>query len=232
MKLRNLIAIALAAIVYAAPALAELSGKDVYIKTCGLCHATGLAGAPKFGNAADWGPRLTSGVARLYVSALQGTPRGMPGKGGNLTYSDAEVKAAVDYMVAAVKVAAKPAPPPAPQKPVTKEEPKPEPKVAAAVPAVEKAVAKSSSVAAAADSAPAGDVNAFNRLLKTAGKRNLPPTEDGIHDPANDGTSALLPPLSAYADLPKSLAGNRVNWVEAIEKKKINPRWDRADPKA
>jgi c(7)-type cytochrome triheme protein len=56
--------------------------------------------------------------------------------------------------------------------------------------------------------------------------------EDGIHDPTIDSTQALLPPLTAYADLPKSLAGNRVNWVEALASGKINPRWDRNDPKA
>jgi c(7)-type cytochrome triheme protein len=238
MKFCSLIAMALAAIVYAVPTLAQQSGKDVYIKTCGLCHATGLAGAPKYGNAADWGPRLTGGMARLYNSALNGTPRGMPGKGGNLSYSDAEVKSAVDYMVAAVKLAAKPAAP-APQKPVAKETPKQEPKAQepkaqepkaeAAAPAVEKAKPAST---AFIDRAPAGDVNAFNRLLAPVGKRNPPPSEDGIHDPTNDGTLALLPPLTAYAGLPKSLAGNRVNWVDAIESKKINPRWDRADPNA
>jgi c(7)-type cytochrome triheme protein len=38
--------------------------------------------------------------------------------------------------------------------------------------------------------------------------------------------------MSAYADLPKSLAGNRINWVEAVGQKKINPRWDRLDAAA
>ena len=80
--------------------------------------------------------------------------------------------------------------------------------------------------------AAAADANQFNRLLKPAGKRNPPPTEDGIHDPANDGTVALMAPLSAYGTLPKSMAGNRINWVQAIDQKKINPRWDRNDPKA
>ena len=93
----------------------------------------------------------------------------------------------------------------------------------------------SEGVAAAAPSPAIGgnaDVNAFNRLLKPAGKRNLPPTEDGIHDPTNDGTAALQPPLAAYGNLPKSNAGNRIDWVQAIGGKKINPRWDRLDPKA
>lgn len=80
--------------------------------------------------------------------------------------------------------------------------------------------------------AASADANQFNRLLKPVGKRNPPPTEDGIHDPANDGTQALMAPLAAYGTLPKSMAGNRVNWVQAIDQKKINPRWDRNDPKA
>lgn len=210
------------------------SGKDVYAKTCSVCHATGLAGAPRYGNAADWAPRAARGTSQLYQSALKGTPKGMPSKGGNLALPDAEVKAAVDYMLAAVKDSVKPAP--AKEAEVAaKAEPKAAPKAAkaeapreevkAAVPAV------AAPVAAVQNAAPQ-DANSFNRLLKPANKRNLPPAEDGIHDPTNDGTLALLPPLAAFADLPKSFAGNRVNWVEAVEKNKINPRWDKTDASA
>lgn len=228
MKIHSLLALTLATALPAAAAQAELSGKDIYAKTCVICHATGIAGAPKFGNVADWGPRLAGGAARLYNSALKGTPKGMPPKGGNLNYSDAEVKSAVNYMVAAVKVTAAPAP----QKVAAKEEPsKPEPKAEAPTPVVEKAEQKPATVVVT-ESVPVGDVNAFNRLLKPVGKRNLPPPEDGIHDPSNEGTLALLPPLAAFTDLPKSFAGNRVNWVEALGQKKINPRYDRLDPKA
>jgi c(7)-type cytochrome triheme protein len=79
--------------------------------------------------------------------------------------------------------------------------------------------------------AAAADINSFNRLLKPAGKRNPPPAEDGIHDPGVDGTHALMAPLAAYATLPKSNAGNRVDWVKAMNDGKINPRWDRENPK-
>src|SRR6185369_16305117 len=103
MKPTYLIASMLIGITAALPASAQQSGKDVYTKTCSVCHATGLAGSPKYGNAADWGPRAANGVAALYQSALKGTPKGMPAKGGNLTLPDNEVKAAVDYMLAAVK---------------------------------------------------------------------------------------------------------------------------------
>lgn len=79
--------------------------------------------------------------------------------------------------------------------------------------------------------ATAQDVNAFNRLLKPAAKRNLPPTQDGIHDPASAGTPLLQAPLDAFGPLPKSNAGNRVNWVSAAGAGKIRPLWNPADPK-
>ena len=44
-------------------------GKDVYTKTCSICHATGIAGAPRFGNAGDWTPRLAGGVAASSMPA-------------------------------------------------------------------------------------------------------------------------------------------------------------------
>jgi c(7)-type cytochrome triheme protein len=75
-------------------------------------------------------------------------------------------------------------------------------------------------------------VNAFNRLLRPASRQNPPPAEDGIHDPANDGTLALQAPRAAFAALPRANAGNRVNWVAALAQKRIAPRWDKADPKA
>lgn len=207
-------------------ALAADSGKDIYEKTCATCHATGIAGAPKFGNAADWQPRLAGGTAKLYTNALKGTPKGMPAKGGNLTLADNSVKAAVDYMVASTKPASsatKPAPSPAPTPtPITAPVAATPAPVAVSVP----------DPSANTSGASAADINSFNRLLKPIGKRNPAPAEDGIHDPANDGTLALMPPLAAYGPLPKSLAGNRVNWVKAIEDKKINPRWDKQDDKA
>lgn len=244
MKISKTIALLATALALSNPVLAD-TGKDVYSKVCVTCHATGLAGSPRYGNAADWGPRISGGMAGLYQSALKGTPKGMPAKGGHITLPDADVKAAVDYMVAAVKTAkAEPEAKKEESKKVEakKEEPKKEePKKAEAKPAPAPAAAPAPTPAAAPAAAPVAvaaatsgseDVNSFNRLLKPASKRNLPPPEDGIHDPANDGTHALQPPLAAFGALPKSMAGNRVNWVEAIAQKKINPRYDRNDPKA
>ena len=77
-------------------------GKAVYDETCHVCHATGLAGSPKFGDKAAWAPRVATGKEALYNAALHGL-NAMPPKGGNAALSDAQVKAAVDYMVAAAK---------------------------------------------------------------------------------------------------------------------------------
>jgi len=230
MNFRSILFASLVSIPFASGVFAAETGKSLYDKTCGVCHASGIAGAPRYGNAADWQPRIAAGMARLYTSALKGTPKGMPQKGGNLAASDSEVKAAVDYMVASVKGAAAPAaakPAPAPAPVAAKPAAEPAPVVAQAAPAAPAVDASRNTSGASA-----ADINSFNRLLKPIGKRNPPPAEDGIHDPANDGTLALMAPLAAYGPLPKSFAGNRINWVKAIGEGKINPRWDRTDPNA
>ena len=78
------------------------AGKAVYDQTCHVCHATGLAGSPKFGDKAAWAPRIAQGMDTLHKAAITGI-RAMPPKGGNASLSDAQVMAAVDYMVAAAK---------------------------------------------------------------------------------------------------------------------------------
>ena len=86
----------------AASAGSAAEGKAVYDQTCHVCHGTGLAGSPKFGDKAAWAPRIATGMETLYNAALHGL-RAMPPKGGNASLTDAQVKAAVDYMVAAAK---------------------------------------------------------------------------------------------------------------------------------
>lgn len=81
-------------------------GQQVYQASCIACHAAGVAGAPKLGDKGQWAKRIAKGLDTLYASAVNGiqSPAGvMPAKGGNTALSDAEVKAAVDYMVAQSK---------------------------------------------------------------------------------------------------------------------------------
>ncbi|AOK28379.1 MULTISPECIES: c-type cytochrome [Burkholderia] len=77
------------------------AGQALYESTCQACHANGVLNAPKFGNKADWAPRLKDSMDTVYNFALHGKGA-MPPKGGS-NASDADVKAAVDYMVNAVK---------------------------------------------------------------------------------------------------------------------------------
>ena len=84
-----------------APVAENTVGKSVFGKTCAMCHAAGVAGAPKPGDKADWGPRVAQGKETLYKHALEGfngSKGAMPARGGAASLSDDEVKAAVDYM--------------------------------------------------------------------------------------------------------------------------------------
>jgi c(7)-type cytochrome triheme protein len=75
--------------------------------------------------------------------------------------------------------------------------------------------------------------NSFNRLLKRpAAASNAPPSEDGIHDPANPGTALLQWPSEAFQDLPKTSDGNLVDWVKALDEGLIAPWTDLYDPDA
>lgn len=76
------------------------SGDQVYNSVCMACHNTGAAGAPKKGDVAAWASRLAQGMDTMYDHSIKGI-RGMPAKGGNPNLSDAEVKAAVDYLIEA-----------------------------------------------------------------------------------------------------------------------------------
>lgn len=84
---------------------AAADGADTVKKVCALCHGTGAGGAPMIGSKADWADRIKQGKDTLYQHALkgfQGSKGMMPPKGGS-SLPDADVKAAVDYMLSQVK---------------------------------------------------------------------------------------------------------------------------------
>ena len=85
----------------AAPA-AAVDGEKVYKGICFSCHDVGVAGSPKLGDKAAWAPRIATGNDTLYGTAINGK-NAMPAKGGNPALSDAEIKAAVDFMVSKSK---------------------------------------------------------------------------------------------------------------------------------
>jgi len=74
------------------------SGQQVYDTACHTCHTTGVAGAPKLGDAGDWADRIAKGTDTLHEHALKGF-NGMPAMGLCNTCSDEEVIAAVDYIL-------------------------------------------------------------------------------------------------------------------------------------
>jgi cytochrome c5 len=85
-----------------AAAIADLPGDQVYQQVCAVCHAAGLAGAPKTGDKAAWAPRLAQGMDTLHkhaVEGYQGKAGVMPKKGGRTDLSDQSVINAVEYLV-------------------------------------------------------------------------------------------------------------------------------------
>lgn len=74
------------------------SAKEIVDGTCMACHGTGAMGAPKTGNKADWKARLSVGINGLTKSAIQGKGM-MPARGGDASLSDADIKAAIEYML-------------------------------------------------------------------------------------------------------------------------------------
>ena len=73
----------------------------LYTQICSVCHAAGVAGAPKFGDKVAWAPRVAQGIDALTASAIKGKGA-MPPKGGSAA-SEAEIRTVVTYMVNAAK---------------------------------------------------------------------------------------------------------------------------------
>lgn len=144
------------------------TGEEVFKAQCSACHATGAAGAPKFGDAGAWGPRIGQGYNALLTSALKGKGAMTPQGGGQ--FSDYEVGRAVVYMVnnAGGKLpepaapagagAAAAAPADAPASAAT----------AAAAPAAQPAAASQPAAAAPAAAPAAVQANAGEALVKQA----------------------------------------------------------------
>lgn len=88
----------------AAPAKQEpaADGKAVYNQTCVACHAQSVAGSPKLGDQAAWAPRIEQGMDALVQSVLKGKGA-MPPKAGNASLTQAQIRAAVEFMVSQSK---------------------------------------------------------------------------------------------------------------------------------
>ncbi|MBF0256378.1 MAG: cytochrome c5 family protein [Gammaproteobacteria bacterium] len=78
-------------------AQAERTGEQVYNGPCKVCHEAGVAGAPKLDDKAAWAPRIATGMDAL-LKTVQTGKNAMPPKGTCMDCTDAELKAAVEYM--------------------------------------------------------------------------------------------------------------------------------------
>ena len=84
---------------------ADIDGEAVYRTACTVCHGAGIAGAPKTGDASAWEARIEQGMETLVrhaIEGFQGDTGVMPPRGGRSDLSDAQVQAAVQYMVDAL----------------------------------------------------------------------------------------------------------------------------------
>ncbi len=79
-----------------------MSGEQVYQKYCVACHGRGLNGAPVYGDREAWAPKLAEGEEHLWQVVLNGE-QAMPPRGLCQQCSDAELRAAFDYMLAPVR---------------------------------------------------------------------------------------------------------------------------------
>ena len=187
------------------------SGKEVYDSACFGCHAQGVLQAPKLGTKSDWEEREKQGFKILLSHAIKGF-KNMPAKGGNPTIKDKEIENSINYILANSGF----------------EQYKQEKPVVAKT----ATVAKTSTPPEEKTKSNTSSVNSFNRLMKPPTESNLPPAEDGIHDPENEGTHMLQSPRVAFEFLSKGKSGNRVDWVKSLSENEISPRFDRFSDEA
>jgi len=96
-------AVAVAASATPSPGKADgAAGEKLFKQACTACHATGVAGAPKLGDKVAWAPRVKLGVEALVSSVVKGKGA-MPPRGAAGNATDAEIRAAVEYLVAQAK---------------------------------------------------------------------------------------------------------------------------------
>ena len=204
-----------------APAVAAASaapvasgpGEAAYNKVCFACHAQGIAGAPKHGDAEAWAPRIAQGVDTLHkhaVEGFQGKAGVMPAKGGAADLSDDDVKAAVDFMVKAAQGGSAPAaaaPAPAAEAPA-----------AAAAPAVADAATKGKEIYDTACFAchATGAAGAPKFGDKEAWAPRIAQGADTLHNHAINGytgKAGMMPPKGGRPDLADDVIKAAVDYM-------------------
>jgi cytochrome c5 len=96
--MKKVTSIMIATVLLAVSGSVLADGQKTYQTSCQACHATGAAGAPKFGDKDAWAPRIATGVDAMLAVAIKGKGA-MPPKGACASCSDDDLKAAIEYMV-------------------------------------------------------------------------------------------------------------------------------------
>jgi cytochrome c5 len=99
---RIFIAAAVAASFAGSASHAASQGEKVYDRTCIVCHGDGLSGAPRLGNKSEWATRAARGKEALFESVKNGKGL-MPPRGGNSKFTDEDLRAAIEYMLAQLR---------------------------------------------------------------------------------------------------------------------------------
>ncbi|PKM13212.1 MAG: hypothetical protein CVV13_02210 [Gammaproteobacteria bacterium HGW-Gammaproteobacteria-3] len=78
----------------------QRTGEEVYQYRCRGCHGKNTQGAPMPGDRYEWQRRSRQGMVVLMEHTLKGYKQTMPPRGGCPDCSDAELRRALDYMLA------------------------------------------------------------------------------------------------------------------------------------
>lgn len=74
------------------------TGERIYNQACMVCHAAGVAGAPKLGDKNAWAPRIAKGMETLLKNAISGI-NAMPPRGTCMSCSDSDLEESIKWMI-------------------------------------------------------------------------------------------------------------------------------------
>lgn len=101
-KFKTITTAALTAFILTTPAIGQADGKSIFDESCASCHTGGikgwLTGAPELGDKEAWAPLIKEGVEHLTAVTMAGK-ESMPAKGGCEDCTEADIAAAVQYLV-------------------------------------------------------------------------------------------------------------------------------------
>ncbi len=80
------------------------AGKALYTKTCAVCHAAGVAGAPKLGDNAAWTVKVGDKTMAEIMAIVEKGKGAMPPQGTCMTCTPAQLQQAVEYMLNEAKI--------------------------------------------------------------------------------------------------------------------------------